>query len=551
MLVNLSTGLKAFIVLFWVSSVAAQGAPAPRPSIVAEPKIVDNIAFSSPIINVPALAKPKPNVDAIRNSLMKGRPAGLKAFATSFEHGVASGDPTADAVILWTKVTTTDPSAVPVTYQVAATPDFAKVVASAVVVTDQSVDHTVKVDIKGLNPNTTYYYRFTTAAGVSSPVGKTHTLPPANDTSVANYKLAVVSCSSYPHGFFNSYAGIGRRQDVDIVVHLGDYIYEYANGEYGDGSSIGRVPVPNKEITTLEDYRTRHASYKKDSDLQAAHLVHPWITVWDDHEFANDAWEDGAENHDPEKEGPWIARKANAIRAYFEYMPIRPAKIDASGHIYRSFQVGKLFDLIMLDTRVDGRSETGVIWPWKKNDPKRTILGFDQEAWLNNQLAASKSRGAKWRFLGNQVLFSPLKVLGITILYDSWDDYPAARNRLLDFMEQNAIKDTVILTGDIHTAFAINAPGKSANSAMVELVTTSVTSPGAGSIPTGALKLANKHIKYGNGGSRGYLLVSINQEKVTAEFIAVDTIAQRATGEKVDAVIETKAGSGVITSLKK
>ncbi|KAI8821988.1 putative alkaline phosphatase [Fimicolochytrium jonesii] len=542
---QLITAASLWAIVLSLGDASAKEAAAPSATKPSLAPVVSNLAYSQPIINIPALGRTHPKF-VPTSSLVANA-----SVPVTFEHSVASGDPTANAVIIWTKITTKDTNPVPVQYQVASTADFSQIVSTGVLLTDASVDHTVKLDITGLQPGTTYYYRFTTSSGsVTSPVGKTHTLPAA-DASVASYKLAVVSCSSLPHGFFNAYAGIGNRKDVDVVLHLGDYIYEYKNGGYGDGSKIGRIPQPDKDITSLDDYRQRHAQYKRDVDLQAAHLNVPWVTVWDDHEFANDAWHDGAQHHDPKTEGPWETRKANAIRAYFEYMPIRPVTIDQTGHIYRSFQVGKLLDLIMLDTRINGRNETDIFWPWIKNDPKRTILGYDQEAWLDQQLVQSKNRGAKWRVLGNQVVFTPLKVVGASILLDSWDDYPAARDRLLTSMASNGIKDTVILTGDIHTAFAINAPGKAGASGLVELVTTSVTSPGAGAIGAGALKLANKSIKYANGADHGYLVTTITPEKVTGEFVMVSTIGSRTATEKVDATVVTNAGAGTISDLQR
>ena len=279
-----------------------------------------------------------------------------KPAAAHFTHGIASGDPLADRVILWTRVLpgSGNAEAVPCTWQVAADDSFDTVVASGEAIARAERDYTVKVDAAGLAPGTSYCYRFI-ANGVISPVGCTRTLPVG---AVSEFKMAVASCSNYPQGFFHAYRDIAEA-DLDVVLHLGDYLYEYPVGEYVNPvaeNQFGRKVEPEHEILVLEDYRMRHGLYRTDPDLQAAHAAHPWITVWDDHEMMNDTWRAGAENHD-EGEGDFFKRIHAARQAYHEWMPIRTGAEGDQGVIYRAFQIGDLADLLMLDTRLVGRDE--------------------------------------------------------------------------------------------------------------------------------------------------------------------------------------------------
>ena len=272
----------------------------------------------------------------------------------AFNHGVASGDPKADRVIIWTRVSPISSGPVPVRWIVARNRELTDVVKTGVVETSEARDYTVKVDVTGLRAGAPYFYGF--RAGVAeSPVGKTRTLPRGRTQQA---KIAVVSCASFPHGFFNAYEALARRGDVDLVVHLGDYIYEYGLSGYGGdvATQLGRVPSPEVECLRLEDYRARHAQYKAEPELQAAHEMAPWVVVWDDHETANDSFAAGAENHQP-NEGDWARRKQAALQAYYEWMPIRdPEPGRAFEAINRSFQFGDLFTLIMLETRLLART---------------------------------------------------------------------------------------------------------------------------------------------------------------------------------------------------
>ncbi|MFC4818450.1 alkaline phosphatase D family protein [Flavobacterium sp. GCM10023249] len=276
----------------------------------------------------------------------------MDASLFPFYHGVASGDPTTTNVILWTRVTPKNDAVIPVAWKVALDPKMQQVVQNGTFITNDSRDYTVKVDVTGLQPGKTYYYTFT-ALGVTSPTGRTRTVPTQN---IEQLRFAVVSCSNYQNGYFNVYDRLAERNDIDAVIHLGDYIYEYEQGGFGYSEAIGRGHEPQNEIITLDDYRVRHSFYKLDNALRRVHQQHPFIVVWDDHEFANDAYVSGAENHQPDTEGDWNTRKNNAWKAYFEWMPIRDNAIRPN-QIYRKIQYGNLVDLLLLDTRIEGRDQ--------------------------------------------------------------------------------------------------------------------------------------------------------------------------------------------------
>jgi alkaline phosphatase D len=446
-----------------------------------------------------------------------------------FQHGVASGDPLPDRVILWTRVTHRDrPGLIPVKWLMARDPELRRVVRSGKVFTEASRDFTVNIDADGLEPATTYYYRFE-SLGARSPIGRTRTLPVA---AVERLRLAVVSCSNFPFGYFNVYRQIANRPDLDAVLHLGDYLYEYANGTYGDGTALGRIPAPNAEIVSLEDYRTRHAQYKSDPDLQEVHRQHPFITVWDDHESTNDSWRDGAENHQPDTEGDWQVRKQRSVQAYFEWMPIRGS---AERPIYRSFRFGSLAELTMLDTRLYGREEQSPD-PAVIASPDRQLLGAMQEQWLLERLSAAKNDGIQWRLLGQQVMFAQLSAsFGASIINpDQWDGYQAARSRIFDHVESNGIDNLVVLTGDIHSSWANDLSRNPFNAALydpvgrsgslgVEFVTPAVSSPGipdpVEAAQTAALlRFVSPHMKYIDLFQRGYVLLDVDAERVQGEW---------------------------------
>jgi alkaline phosphatase D len=490
--------------------------------------------------------------------------------ATGFLHGVASGDPLSDAVLLWTRITPAGSGTVMVDFVVASDPQMTTVIKSGRVSTDASRDYTVKVDADGLRPNTTYYYRFSTA-NAQSPIGRTKTLPVGD---AGRLRLAVVSCASLAHGYFNAYRRIAERADLDLVVHLGDYIYEYGSGDYGNL----RAYEPANEAVTLTDYRTRHAQYKRDVDLQELHRQHPMVAIWDDHEFANDAWSGGAANHTEGAEGTWAARVAGALQAYYEWMPVRVTDPSNLRKNNRSFALGNLVDLIMLEERLNARSQqvmrNGLTFgtfteSGELLDPARQLLGAEEETWLAGKLRGST---AKWKLVGQGVMFSQLKVApgilinggGTFLNSDQWDGYLPARDRVYDILKGNAstppVGNVVILTGDIHSAFAsdlsqdpdnsdVAAGGYDADtgagSRAVELVVTSVTSPGAidpQGAAAAALRLTNPHIKYIDLTQRGYMLLDIDATRVVSEWWYVDTITDRSTGQSMGKAIQVSDG---------
>ena len=277
-----------------------------------------------------------------------------------FEHGVASGDPLKTGIVIWTRATPTDPEArsLNIRWALARRPDMTDLIRTGEYKTDALRDFTVKIDVRGLEPGEVYYYQFF-AGAASSSIGRTRTLPTGR---VDELKIAAASCSNFPFGHFHAYQHMADRGDIDLIIHLGDYIYEYGGeGSWGqrEGEALGRAHAPAHEVVTLEDYRARHAQYKTDRGLQSAHGVAPWLCSWDDHEITNNPWMDGAQNHNPENgEGPWADRKANAMRAYFEWMPVRDPKPGAAREaLWRSFEFGDLATLVMLETRLTGRTK--------------------------------------------------------------------------------------------------------------------------------------------------------------------------------------------------
>jgi len=475
-----------------------------------------------------------------------------------FQHGVASGDPLADRVILWTRITAATGAPVPVRWSIAEDEAFRRIVDGGEATALPWRDHTVKVDAAGLEPARSYFYRFE-ALGHQSPMGRTRTLPMTGTTRA---RLAIASCANLPFGYFNAYGRIAARDDLDAVLHLGDYLYEYAPGEYGDGTALGRVHLPARELIALADYRMRHAQYKTDPDLQEAHRRHPWICVWDDHEIANNSWRDGSRNHNPERgEGSWQDRKAAAQRAHHEWLPIREQHSARGFYSYRSFAFGDLADLIMLDTRLHGRSAQLVDGNDRAGlaDPTRTLLGADQHAWLAEELRASKRRGAPWHVIGQQCMFAQLlDQAGRIPNPDQWDGYPYSRKAVLDQLASERIDDTVIVSGDIHSAWAVDVAmdpfsadydcSDGRGSIAVELITTSVTSPGPFGVGADAIEREQvilgqlPHVQWLDSRDRGYLLLDLDAERARAEWWVVDTITERSEREHLAAAFATARG---------
>ncbi|WP_281647251.1 alkaline phosphatase D family protein [Parendozoicomonas sp. Alg238-R29] len=494
----------------------------------------------------------------------------LKSYASAhqpFRHGIASGDPLADRVILWTRVTPDqDPlfasAIVPYEWQVALDPGMASIVHTGSGVTGPEVDYTVKVDADNLVPGTTYYYRFL-SNGVESPIGRTKTLPVGH---LNRMRLAFCSCSNYPAGYFNVYKEIARRPELDVVLHLGDYIYEYGPGGFGTGKDLGRDPLPAKEITALQDYRLRYAQYRTDPDLQEVHRQHPFICIWDDHESANDAWKGGADNHD-DGEGRWEDRRTAAIQTYFDWMPIRETGIVdqfGSQSIYRNFRFGNLMDLFMLDTRLFGRDKQArPLDARTAKDTSRTLLGEQQEQWLHNGLSQSQRDGVRWRVLGQQVMMSQLTINpDLPINMDQWDGYQGSRDRLFDHITGQGIDNLMVLTGDIHTSWAFDLAedphrisrysrfsGRGAIGG--EFVTPGVTSGlGDKSGLTEAAGLAVdgilRNLKWANISERGYVLLDISHSRSKAHWYHVDTVKSPHYSAYLARMYKQKAGDNHI-----
>jgi alkaline phosphatase D len=547
--------------------------------------------------------------------------SGCEGGSFDFLHGVASGDPLQDRVVLWTRITPdaamlealsrlesaarSDGKArtqldqarrVALVWEVSRDANFRHVVARGTAHAVAEADYTVKVDAVGLRPGTTYWYRFV-CLGRASPVGRTRTLPRGG---IEQVKLAVFSCSNYPAGYFNVYGAAAKLKDVDAALHLGDYIYEYPKDGYASerAEQLGRVSEPAGELLTLSDYRQRHAQYREDPDLQALHAAMPFIVVWDDHEIANDAWREGAENHSAATEGTWAARRAAALQAYHEWMPTRLPDAKRPERIFRSFDFGDLLSLHMLDTRLIGRdlqleisSYVGATgfdaarFSADLSNPTRQILGAEQAAWLGTQLARSS---ALWQVLGQQVLMARMKVLAPLLLgqitvsayaelaaraqrdpasitpqerailaapsipynLDAWDGYPVARETLLH-TARSLDKNLVVLAGDTHNAWASDLADLQGNPVGVEFATPSVTSPGFEAIfPNepplafaGALQELIGPLVYADTSRRGFMLITATRDELQARWHYISTVTARQYLIEEGPVLTTRPGA--------
>ncbi len=517
-----------------------------------------------------------------------------------FTHGVASGDPQDDSVVIWTRATVPS-GAVRVLWQVASDEAFTAIRAEGEAFATPASDWTVKVLVEGLNPGEKLFYRFKAGESVS-PIGRTRTLP-AGDTETARF--AVVSCSNYQFGYFNVYDLIARQENLDAVLHLGDYLYEYGATGYGGKAArqLGRIHEPNKEIVTLDDYRKRHAQYKSDPASQAMHAAHPLIPIWDDHETANDSWQGGAQNHQRKKEGSWEARRRAALQAYYEWMPVRdPAPGFGREALFRTFSFGGLLTLAALETRLMARAKPfdynkvvpklktpediahfrdQVLW-----DASREMLGAAQLDYIDRALRESTVQGQPWRLVANQVTmaeiiapdlsphveekdivelekewdqaraFIEFSKLGLPMNLDAWDGYPAARERLYDTAKAANANDLLVLTGDTHTWWANDLYAKDGAHMGVELGVHSVTSPspynsdflgGRGSDYALLTNRENKTNRYLSGDYHGFIDLTVTPQKAEARFIAVDTITETEYNgfQKVAFEIEKKSGGGI------
>ena len=607
-----------------------------------------------------------------RRQLLKGMSASLgllalrgfqvqAAASSHFTHGVASGDPLADRVILWTRLIpgNGEHSAINCQWQVAKDRAFKQIVSTGMASTSSERDYTVKIDAAGLSPNSPYFYRFLADDQLASPIGRTRTLPVGD---IEQIRLGITSCSNYPQGYFNVYQHMAQT-DIDMVLHLGDYIYEYGEGVYANEvatDKLGRKVEPTNEIISLEDYRMRYGLYRTDEDLQLVHARHPFICVWDDHELANDSWKDGAENHSAD-EGDFQARMRIARQAYHEWMPIRTSSVGDQGAIFRSFKLGNLADLIMLDTRLHGRdrpldyakdlpmhsalfqlSASGegslvnkeeaaqVIeslpadqlvrittpfdftsgTPIPVNDyatikdltaatlpqgwyylpdsqsfkqqalvePNRTILGADQEQWLDSELQASKQRGATWQIIGQQVLMGKLQLPVLSdkqlkidqaepyvrqimemmqvlapdqlpFNLDAWDGYAVCRERVFSSFAEHGT-NPVVLAGDTHNAWAFNLVDSNGLAVGVEVATPAVNSPGLETyLPTDpdvlgqAIQDASAELFAVDTARRGWSEVVLTAEAMTNQWHFISTVLDRDYSVESSEILYCKVGN--------
>ena len=487
------------------------------------------------------------------------------ASGRGFTHAVASGEPASDSMLLWTRYVPADGGPVELKAEIAETADFTKVVSGGAQITGPWRDHTAKITVAGLKPATVYFFRFVAPDGSLSPVGRTRTLP---EGEVDRFRAAIFSCSNMPFGYFNAYGHAAARDDLDLVIHLGDYFYEYVPGDYPSADKVvdHRLPEPANELLHLADYRLRYASYRSDPNLQALHLKAPWIVQWDDHESANDSWEGGAQNHHPATEGDWNPRRAAAIQAYREWMPV-------SDEPWKAYDIGTLATLFRTETRLLARTEQDDVAPLFKGadpqaalkafrdgawmDPAVTMMGSQQENWLAHAMRASVRAGQRWQVVGFGTVMGNLLTpadamawldpaadprarsyvqngimaakLGLPMNYDSWGGYPAARARFLK-SAQAMDANLVVITGDSHNAWAFDL-GQDGKPAGVEFAGHSVTSPGyEASLKTDprvvarSLVAANRELKWCDTSRRGYMALTLTPDRVSNDWLFVDTV---------------------------
>lgn len=487
-----------------------------------------------------------------------------------FTHGVASGEPSAQSVLLWTRHVGTRPTRL--RWEVSESADFARIASGGSVRAEPGNDWCAKAVANGLSPGTWYHYRFIAPGGGFSAVGRTRTLP---EGPTDRFRMAVFSCSNLGFGHFNGYAHAAQADDFDLAVHLGDYLYEYDADNYPSaGQRVeGRQPEPLSEIVRLADYRLRYASYRRDPDLLRLHQLYPMVSVFDDHETANDSWKGGAENHDPATEGPWSARKRAAMKARSEWLPVSDAP-------WARYEIGDLATLFRLETRLAGRDRpldlAGVTKGLSHDaagaalaalregawaDPARTMMGRRQERWLEKGLADSVRSGRKWQVLAQQVVMGRLSTppdlaekvgsdapeyvqlrlaaaiaagrAGLPANMDAWDGYPAARARLLKAARE-ADANLVTLTGDTHNAWAFEL-AHGGEAAGVEFAGQSVTSPGfegsLGKVPPADLAATlvghNPQLRWADTSRRGYMAVELTPQRASCEWRFTDGVRQR------------------------
>lgn len=514
--------------------------------------------------------------------------AAAASTLSGFGYGVASGEPSADSVLLWTRFQADQDTIIG--WEVATDAAFAKIVAEGEVTASPDHDWCVKPVAKGLAADSWFYFRFAAPDGQISTIGRTRTLPVGPK---ASFKLAVVGCSNIGFGYFNAYAHIAQQNDTDLVLHTGDYIYEYGRNVYPTEAQkvLGRMQGIDSEIIALADYRARYAQYRSDPDLRRLHQLFPMLHVPDDHESANDSYQDGAQNHDPATEGDWKARKRAAVRANREWMPV-------SDDPWAAYEIGDLATLFRLETRLQARTKpfdlADVIGRGGKDpgkilaalqafeqdewrDPSRTLMGDVQEGWLADGLKSSRKAGKVWQVLLQQTVMTSLKsspdladgmtdalpefirnrilggvltsMAGLPFNMDAWDGYPAARERLLK-SAQEADSNLIVLAGDSHNGWASELANMGAP-AGVEFAGHSVSSPGMEGFltwikPEDMAKqtvASNDQLKWANTKNRGYMSIELTPTKAISEYRFLEGVRTKSTALAGTTRISTKAGS--------
>ena len=496
----------------------------------------------------------------------------------AFAHGVASGDPFTNSVVLWTRVTTELNGDIEVSWDISTDVEFATITKTGSLTTNAAKDYCVKIIAEDLLPGQSYFYRFRAGDAVSDS-GRTKTLP---EGETDNLRFAIVSCANWQHGYFNTYDAIAKRSDeqpYDALIHLGDYYYEY--GQLENPRLPDRIHEPPHEIVELGDYRKRHAQYRSDVALQGVTAAMPMIAVWDDHETTNDSWRTGAQNHQSDTEGDWNARKQAALRAYYEWMPIREPKPGrVRSDIYRNFRFGDLVNLTCVETRLTARAEPIIVESYIdeisaeggaekfRNDvlyaPDREMFGADQQAFIIDNLRQSKDDGVTWRLLANQVImgrlltpdFTPyidetslarievdwpevrdfltLSKHNMPLYPDSWDGYPVARENFYTALDNAGLNDMLVLTGDAHEFWVNDLTSENGKKFGVELVTSSVSSEtltaylGDGTADHNLLVTQkNPDARYYNATRSGFIDLTLTPKNATVSMLNVDTVLSR------------------------
>ncbi len=467
---------------------------------------------------------------------------------TSFQHGIASFDPTETSVLMWTRVE----RAGRVDWRVATDPAMALVVCAGDTVATDGSDGCIVVDVDGLDPGTTYFYDFETA-GEHSPVGRTRTLPAGQ---AARLRLGITCCADFSAAPLGVYRALADRE-VDAVLHLGDYIYEAASDRSGRRATFAGPAM------TLDGYRERYAQLRADPDVQHLHQRHPMITIWDDHDLADNAWRTGAKAHEPDEHGPWADRVEAATRARNEWLPIRHREAARPDRTWRSVTVGDLAEIVLLDTRYEGRDrQPGDEGTLPRDHPDRSLLGDDQRAWLGERL---EDRSRPWTVIASGVVVNEISLPipaahrlpsgllpngyamfdGELVHDDQWDGYVAERDLLTARIEQRAAHGakTVIVSGDVHSCWAFEGPpGSDGSPVSVEAVCPAATSAAMGraNLPGGNRLLDRavrkmSQVQWANVTERGYLICDLDRTRAQFEWWAIDPYSET-PGETEDCI---------------